>query len=137
MRWKPWRCRLGLGIVAVPLAAWILLWGGLLLAPYPRERLSGTFTFPESRRIQAADGTLLREVTGADGTRAEWRPLAELSPWLPEATIAVEDARFFRHAGVDVRSVARALLQDLRHGEVVSGASTITMQLNSKPSSQP
>ena len=121
------RLRLVLGFVAVPLAAWLLLRVVLLLSPYPRERLDGTF--PESRRIRAADGALLREVAGVDGTRAQWRPLAELSPWLPEATIAVEDGRYFQHSGVDVRAVARALLQSVRHGEVVSGASTITMQL--------
>ena len=116
-------------MVVVPLVGCALLWGAVLLAPYPRERLDGTSTFPESRRIRAADGTLLREVVGNDGTRAQWRPLAELSPWLPAATIAVEDARFFQHKGVDARAVARASLQYLRHGEVVSGASTITMQL--------
>jgi len=47
--------------VAVPLAALLLLRVALLLAPYPHERLDGTFTFPESRRIQAADGTPLRD----------------------------------------------------------------------------
>jgi penicillin-binding protein 1C len=129
MRWKHLGFRLGLGLLAAPLVGWALLWGAVRLAPYPGERLDGPLTFPESRRIRAADGTLLREVAGPDGTRALWRPLAELSPWLPEATIAVEDARFFHHAGVDLRAVARALLQDLRHGGVVSGASTLTMQL--------
>jgi penicillin-binding protein 1C len=113
----------------VPLLVWLGLQGALWLAPYPRERLEGAATFPESRRLLAADGTLLREVTGTDGTRARWRSLAELSQWLPAATIAVEDARFHQHGGVDGRAVLRALLQDLRHGEVVSGASTITMQL--------
>ena len=128
MRWGCLRL-LGLGMGAVPLVGCALLCGAVLLAPYPRERLDGTSTFPESRRIRAANGTLLREVVGTDGTRAQWRPLAELSPWLPAATIAVEDARFFQHKGVDARAVARASLQYLRHGEVVSGASTITMQL--------
>lgn len=47
-----------------------------------------------------------------------WRPL-----------LAAEDARFFDHVGVDGRSIARAMLVNLRAGEVVQGGSTITQQL--------
>jgi penicillin-binding protein 1C len=114
-------------ILSLPVFACGLLWCALMLAPYPQARLQASF--PESRRIRARDGSLLREVMGDDGTRAEWRPLAEMSAWLPAATVAVEDRRFFEHAGVDGRAVGRALLQNVRHAEVVSGASTLTMQL--------
>ena len=47
-----------------------------------------------------------------------WRPL-----------LAAEDSRFFDHSGVDARSLARALLANLRAGEVAQGGSTITQQL--------
>jgi len=46
-----------------------------------------------------------------------------------EAVLAAEDARFFDHAGVDARSVARAALANAKNGEVVQGGSTITQQL--------
>jgi penicillin-binding protein 1B len=48
---------------------------------------------------------------------------------LLDAVIAVEDRRFLRHSGIDPRGVARALLANLRSGEVVQGGSTITQQL--------
>ncbi len=55
--------------------------------------------------------------------------LEDISPHLVAATIAVEDQRFRGHPGVDVRAVLRAALQNLRGREVVSGASTLTMQV--------
>lgn len=57
------------------------------------------------------------------------RPLERFSPHLVAATIAAEDQRFYRHTGVDWWAVARAAWQNLRARRVVSGASTLTMQL--------
>jgi penicillin-binding protein 1A len=48
---------------------------------------------------------------------------------LVDAFVAVEDRRFWEHAGVDARGVARAALRNLREGGVTQGASTIPMQL--------
>ena len=47
---------------------------------------------------------------------------------MKEATVAVEDARFYEHHGVDCLGVARAMLENLRAGSVVQGGSTITEQ---------
>lgn len=55
--------------------------------------------------------------------------LSGFSPRLLQATLAVEDQRFYEHPGVDPIAAARALLQNLRGQRVRSGASTITMQL--------
>ena len=52
-----------------------------------------------------------------------------MSPLLVRATIAAEDKDFFLHGGVRVPSIVRALVQNLRRGRVVSGASTITQQV--------
>ncbi|MCX7013472.1 MAG: penicillin-binding protein 1C [Candidatus Sumerlaeota bacterium] len=57
------------------------------------------------------------------------RRLDEISPYLIKATIAAEDQRFYSHPGVDPLSVARAAWQDLKGRRIVSGASTITMQV--------
>ncbi len=46
-----------------------------------------------------------------------------------DAVVAVEDQRFFRHGGVDLLAVCRALLNDLKAGSFVEGGSTITQQL--------
>ncbi len=55
--------------------------------------------------------------------------LDEFPQSLLDAVIAVEDRRFYRHTGIDPRGVLRALLANIRSGEVVQGGSTITQQL--------
>lgn len=57
------------------------------------------------------------------------RPLAQVSPHLIHATIATEDQRFHLHPGVDPLAVLRAARSNLRSRQVVSGASTLTMQV--------
>lgn len=56
-------------------------------------------------------------------------PLAEVSPNLIKAVIAVEDRRFFDHDGFDPIRIAGSALADLRAGEAAQGGSTITQQL--------
>ena len=83
----------------------------------------------DSQRLRDARGGLLREAVNGQGTRAAWVALTEMSPLVIDATIAVEDARFFSHDGIDRIGVLRASFDALRHGRAVSGASTLTMQL--------
>ncbi len=74
-------------------------------------------------------GELLRAYTVADG---RWRLAADpgaIDPLFTDMLVAYEDKRFYRHRGVDGLALARAALQALRHGEIVSGASTLTMQV--------
>ncbi len=52
-----------------------------------------------------------------------------LPSYVPGAFVAIEDRRFYEHAGVDPIGIARALAADLAHGRIVEGASTITQQL--------
>jgi penicillin-binding protein 1A len=56
-------------------------------------------------------------------------PLSEVPQSLIQAVIAVEDARFFEHPGLDVIGILRAVWTNLRRGGKVEGASTITQQL--------
>lgn len=63
---------------------------------------------------------------------AQWRfelKLSEISPETIRIMLAVEDRNFYRHNGVDPAAFFRAFSQNLRHGRIISGASTITMQL--------
>lgn len=55
-------------------------------------------------------------------------PLRDLGPWLPFATIAIEDHRFWKHHGVDWIATAGATLRNIRNLRIISGASTITQQ---------
>ncbi len=56
-------------------------------------------------------------------------PLAEVSPWLRQAVVAVEDHRFRRHLGLDPLGMARAAFRNVRARSVREGASTLTQQL--------
>lgn len=79
--------------------------------------------------VLARDGTPLRAFPDRE---AIWRhPVApeEVSPLYREALIAYEDRMFFRHPGVNPYALARAGWQLVRHGRVVSGGSTLTMQV--------
>ena len=80
-------------------------------------------------RVVAADGSLLREALSRPDGRARWVSLDRISPWLIQATLASEDRRFFAHGGVDWLATARAAALNAWRGRVVSGASTLTMQL--------
>jgi penicillin-binding protein 1C len=83
---------------------------------------------PSEARLLDREGRVLhaRRVDARE-RRLAWTPLADVSPALVEAVIAVEDRRFHSHGGVDARAVAGALAAALR-GER-RGASTLTMQL--------
>jgi penicillin-binding protein 1A len=55
--------------------------------------------------------------------------LSDLPAYVPQAFIAIEDRRFYEHEGVDRMAIVRAVLANLRAGETVQGASTISQQL--------
>ncbi len=61
--------------------------------------------------------------------RRYWKELDEISPYLIEATIAVEDKDFYQHNGFDYSRIASAVLNDLKTRSKAEGASTITQQL--------
>lgn len=77
--------------------------------------------------VYAADGTRLGYITSdIVRTPITWSSMPKT---IREATVAVEDRRFYSHNGVDYESVIRAGLKDLEAGKSVEGASTITQQL--------
>ena len=77
--------------------------------------------------VYAADGSLLGAIPAERNRQVV--PLSAVSPWMPKATIAIEDRRFYKHGGVDPEGIVRALVADIRAGHVVQGGSTITQQL--------
>ena len=79
-----------------------------------------------STEVLDASGTLLRAYTVEEG---RWRMApGAVDPLYLAMLRAWEDRRFEDHAGVDLRAAARAAAQAARHGRVVSGASTLSMQ---------
>jgi penicillin-binding protein 1A len=84
-------------------------------------------TIGENSFIYAADGTTLGAIPAEQNRQPV--PLSRVSPWLPKATVAIEDRRFYDHDGIDPSGIARAVWADVRAGKVVQGGSTITQQL--------
>lgn len=84
---------------------------------------------PKAQVVVARDGTPLR----AFPDRAHiWRhpvQLAEVSPRYLEALVAYEDRSFWWHPGVNPWALVRAGVHWLEHGRVISGGSTLTMQV--------
>ncbi len=56
-------------------------------------------------------------------------PVSEVSPHIIDAFVAAEDARFFKHQGIDVLSIIRALIKNIKAGRIEQGGSTITQQI--------
>ena len=77
--------------------------------------------------VYAADGSILGSIP-AEKNR---QPVAldQMSPRLAQATVAVEDRRFYEHNGLDYEGIVRAALKNIESGEIVQGGSTITQQL--------
>ena len=111
-----------LSLVGVVVLAWA--WSSTEL---PEQALSPANI--ASARVTDRAGILLREVLTREDGRATWTPLAEISPHLIQATLAGEDQRFFKHGGVDYLAMGRAAWQGISQQELVSGASTLSMQL--------
>ncbi|BDU78092.1 transglycosylase domain-containing protein [Mesoterricola sediminis] len=62
-------------------------------------------------------------------SRRTWVTLDRIPAFLRQALLAVEDARFYEHGGIDLKGIARALVRDVTHGRMAEGGSTITQQL--------
>ena len=77
--------------------------------------------------ISASDGSSLAQIYKPSANRV-LIPYSRVPEHLTDAVLAAEDARFFDHAGYDLRSIARAALVNIRSGKVVQGGSTITQQ---------
>src|SRR5687767_8714687 len=86
------------------------------------------FTEPYSTVLHANNGELLSASIAKDG---QWRfPQNDsVSQRFAEALVTFEDKRFWSHPGVDVLSLARATWQNIKAGSVVSGGSTLSMQV--------
>ncbi|MDR2340063.1 MAG: penicillin-binding protein 1C [Deltaproteobacteria bacterium] len=113
-----------------PLAAIVILlgafWLSLGLFPDPMEQGAG---WDWTMRVTDREGRVLREFLSPSMSKRDFVPLPEVSPYLVAAVLAAEDKRFRHHPGFDPLAFARAAWTNGRAGKIVSGGSTITMQL--------
>ncbi|PSH67610.1 penicillin-binding protein [Phyllobacterium brassicacearum] len=112
----------------------LCIWGGIALAGtviYFAAKMPQTTTWsipdrPPNVKIVSVEGDLIAN-RGASGGEAI--SLHDMSPYLPEAVVAIEDRRFYSHFGVDPIGFARAMAANVMSGRLVQGGSTITQQL--------
>lgn len=96
------------------------------LAPIRAQDIAQSdFAIEFSDRHNRPLGTLLTR----DSEHTAVVPLTEISPHFLNAIIAAEDKRYYQHGALDAKAIARALLEAAQAKQIVSGASTITMQL--------
>ena len=80
-----------------------------------------------SSQVFASDGTRLGFIKSDElRTPVGW---SSIPANLKNATVAIEDQRFYKHNGVDLTGIFRAAIKDITHGAALQGGSTITMQL--------
>lgn len=116
-----------------PLGPW-LRWGSvaLLLAallldlafppPLPKQRDTSTL-------VVARDGSPLRAFADAEGVWRYPASVEQVSPLYLQALLGYEDRWFWRHPGINPVALLRASMQMLGQGRIVSGGSTLTMQV--------
>ena len=119
-------------------AGWIFtLAAGLWLTAFGQDRFNDwisetalpPLTVQTAVEVMDRNGTLLRAYTVADG---RWRMAVDVGTVdanYRAMLVAYEDKRFYAHSGVDLLAVARAMAQVVWNGRVVSGGSTLTMQV--------
>ena len=118
-------------LVVAPIAAAVT--GTLILAgaivfytlTLPHPMVAGQDRRPSVIRIVGHDGALIAE----RGVARDYVPLDMLPAHVASAVLSIEDRRFYTHRGIDLPSLVRALVTNLRAGHTVQGGSTITQQL--------
>lgn len=92
----------------------------------PQIRALEDFKPDAVTRIYSVDKVLLAELFIE---KREPVNLETIPRHLTAALVATEDRKFYKHSGVDLKGIARAIIKDIKAGEFVEGASTITQQL--------
>ena len=120
---------LGLIVLAVPVVVALLALGGSAV-----NLANGTPALASLQPHNVAQTTLIYDRHGRLIARLHGAvdridvPSADIPRVLKQATVAVEDRRFYQHHGVDFQAIARAAVADLRSGRTLQGGSTITEQ---------
>ena len=112
----------------------LAIWGGIAAAGVivyygAKMPAATTWSIPDRSpniKIVSVDGRLLanRGMTGGEAVG-----LHEMSPYIPQAVMAIEDRRYYSHFGIDPVGLARAMATNLMQGRFTQGGSTLTQQL--------
>jgi penicillin-binding protein 1A len=126
----PWRkILIGLGIAAAAGVLAVIIFLIAALQGLPSLEDLQDYQPPVTSRVHAGDGALVAEFAREQRV---FVPIEQIPDHVKNAFIAVEDARFFEHSGIDYQGLARAVLRiplDVIQGRRIQGASTITQQV--------
>ncbi|SFB27109.1 penicillin-binding protein 1C [Rhizobium sp. NFR07] len=122
---RRWKFSIGVGTCLILAgAAWLGLEWADRAYPPPLENATTV-----SREVLDSDGELLRAFATPQG---RWRlktDVEDVDPRFLDMLIAYEDRRFYEHGGIDPWAIGRAAFQLVTNGRIVSGASTLSMQV--------
>src|SRR5690606_20862822 len=112
----------------------LAIWGGIAAAGVvvyygAKMPAATTWEIPERApniKIVSVDGHLIAN-RGMSGGEA--LSLSQMSPYIPQAVVAIEDRRFYSHFGIDPVGLARAMVTNITSGRFSQGGSTLTQQL--------
>ena len=116
-------------IFAVPFLIIILLFVLISkgkLGPMPSFSELENPQYNLAAEVYSEDGVLLGKISIENRT---WTEYKDISPYVINALISTEDIRYYRHSGIDVRGLGRAIIRTIMLGQNTGGGSTITQQL--------
>jgi hypothetical protein len=116
---KLWKCVL-LTVIFIFLSLYCLLYGYALFHHLSLDEQRKNIT------LYDINGEVLYESNFKKNM--SWTPLEDIPQFLQDAVVSVEDKRFYTHAGIDPIRITKALAQNIAHGHIVEGGSTITQQ---------
>ncbi len=104
-----------------------IAFGLLSLRIYAQIAGAPPLTIPKASVFLDSNGNKIGDYYTEE--RRYWVELEDISPYLVDATIAVEDKEFYSHNGFDYSRIVSAIIKDLKTQSMAEGASTITQQL--------
>jgi penicillin-binding protein 1C len=114
--------------LAVLAGGFLFIYLLLLISPFPE--LDKFLDSPVSLRVTDRNGTVLSILPLENGMRREYLGYGDIPRFIRRVFIKSEDKRFYYHPGVDPLAMLRAVRVNMKEGRIVTGASTITMQLS-------
>lgn len=117
------------GVLALAASLWLAALARDGLTDWVAATVIPPLAIPTSQEVLDRRGDLLRAYTVADGRWRLGTDLAQVDPFFVRLLLDYEDKRFYQHGGVDPQALLRAFGQAIWTGHVVSGGSTLTMQV--------
>ena len=104
----------------------IIIYIYILSQQLPSTDEFSKFKYTEPMVVYDAKGNIIAEL-GAE--RRYPISINQMPPYVYQAVVAVEDARFYEHSGIDPWGIARAMVSNIKAGKMIEGGSTLTQQL--------